>query len=77
LIFHYRLFSSTGIGQKFAMLELKSAICNVIRNFELIPGNIEPKLLMQLTLKSSSGIHLGLKIRKQFFINVKASNKYK
>lgn len=52
------------IGQKFAILELKSSICNVIRNFELIPGNIKPKLLMQLTLKSSNGIHVGFKKRE-------------
>jgi cytochrome P450 family 4 len=51
------------IGQKFAMLELKSTICNVIRNFELVAGGIEPKLLMQLTLKSSNGIHVGFKKR--------------
>lgn len=51
------------IGQKFAMLELKSAFCNVIRNFELLPGKVEPKLLMQLTLKSSNGIHVGFRKR--------------
>lgn len=51
------------IGQKFAMLELKSTVCNVIRNFELIPGSIKPTLLMQLTLKSSNGIHVGFKRR--------------
>lgn len=51
------------IGQKFAMLELKSSICNALRNFELIPGDIKPKLLMQLTLKSSNGIHVGFKKR--------------
>lgn len=51
------------IGQKFAMLELKSAICNVVRNFQLIPGDIKPKLLMQLTLKSSNGVHVGFRER--------------
>lgn len=53
------------IGQKFAMLELKSFICNVIRNFELLPSAIEPILLMQLTLKSSNGIHVGFKERSK------------
>jgi cytochrome P450 family 4 len=52
------------IGQKFAMLELKSTICNVLRNFELIAGAVEPKLLMQLTLKSSNGIHVGFRKRQ-------------
>lgn len=51
------------IGQKFAMLELKSAFCNIIRNFELLPSKIAPKLLMQLTLKSSNGIHVGFRKR--------------
>jgi len=51
-------------GQKFAMLEVKSAFCNIIRNFELLPGNIDVKLLMQLTLKSSNGIHVGFRKRK-------------
>lgn len=45
------------------MLELKSVICNVVRNFELVASNIEPKLLMQLTLKSSNGIHVGFRKR--------------
>lgn len=52
------------IGQKFAMLELKSSVCNVVRNFKLLPGEIKPKVLMQLTLKSSTGIHVGFLNRK-------------
>lgn len=51
------------IGQKFAMLELKSTFCNIVKNFELIAGNIEPKLLVLLTLKSSNGIHVGFRRR--------------
>lgn len=53
------------IGQKFAMLELKSAFCNVIRNFELLPSKIVPKLLILLTLKSSNGVHVGFRKRTQ------------
>lgn len=64
LFFLSRRCSSSGIGQKFAMLELKCAISNVIRNFELVPGKVMPQLLMQLTLKSSTGIQLGYKPRK-------------
>lgn len=51
------------VGQKFAMLELKSAICNVVKNFELVPSDVKPQLLMQLTLKSSNGMHVGFKKR--------------
>lgn len=51
------------IGQKFAILELKSTICNIVRNFELIPGDVKVKLLMQLTLKSSTGTHVGFRRR--------------
>lgn len=52
------------VGQKFAMLEMKSTISSVVRNFELIPSNIKPKLLMQLTTKSSNGINVALKKRR-------------
>ncbi|CAO1410718.1 unnamed protein product [Diamesa serratosioi] len=51
------------IGQKFAMLELKSTLSSIVRNFELLPSIQKPKLIMQLVLKSSNGIHVGFKKR--------------
>jgi len=54
------------IGQKFAMLEMKSAISKVLRNFELLPADNEPKivLLAETILKSGSGVHVKIKDRK-------------
>nr|WKR34930.1 cytochrome P450 CYP4NQ25 [Monolepta hieroglyphica] len=53
------------IGQKFAMLEMKSAISNVLRNFELLPAKTdqEMKLAPELILVSKNGIRLSLKKR--------------
>lgn len=53
------------IGQKFAMLELKSTMCNILRNFELIKSDVELKIITQMTLKSMSGVHVGFKPRRQ------------
>uniref|UniRef100_A0A182VX83 Uncharacterized protein n=1 Tax=Anopheles minimus TaxID=112268 RepID=A0A182VX83_9DIPT len=47
------------IGQKFAMLELKSTVSKVIRNFKLTSAGPEPKLTMQLTLKPRDGLYIG------------------
>ncbi|XP_035900604.1 cytochrome P450 4d2-like isoform X1 [Anopheles stephensi] len=47
------------IGQKFAMLELKSTVSKVIRNFRLTSAGPEPKLTMQLTLKPRDGLYIG------------------
>lgn len=51
------------IGQKFAMLELKSVISKVVKNFELIKSDIDLKLIFQITLKSINGVHVGFKAR--------------
>ncbi|XP_041765666.1 uncharacterized protein LOC121590248 [Anopheles merus] len=47
------------IGQKFAMLELKSTVSKVIRHFKLTAAGPEPKLTMQLTLKPRDGLYIG------------------
>nr|WKR34923.1 cytochrome P450 CYP4NQ23 [Monolepta hieroglyphica] len=53
------------IGQKFAMLEMKSTISKVVRNFELHPPT--PQYAMQLSpetiLVSKNGVRLSLKKR--------------
>ena len=47
------------IGQKFAMLELKSVISKVLRHFELSVGeNYEPTLVAEMILRSTNGIIL-------------------
>lgn len=62
-------FSSAGprncIGQKFAMLEMKSTIAKTLRHFEisLAPG-YEPVLIATLILLPENGVQVKLKERK-------------
>lgn len=51
------------IGQKFAMLEVKSAISKILRNFELLPVGDEPEVVSELVLRTKNGVQLGLKPR--------------
>lgn len=51
------------IGQKFAMLEMKSTISKLLRHFELLPLGPDPRLSMNIVLRSANGVHLGLKPR--------------
>lgn len=52
-------------GQKFALLEMKSIISKVLRNFELLPvPDHKPELLMQAVLNSANGICIKLKERR-------------
>ncbi|KAJ8981728.1 hypothetical protein NQ317_003793 [Molorchus minor] len=48
------------IGQKFAMLEMKSCLSNVIRKFELRPSVPEHKMIMtsNIIFKSENGVKL-------------------
>lgn len=66
--FNYVPFSGGSrncIGQKFAMLEMKTAISKILRNFELsLAANFEPILVMGLTLKPENGILLKIESRK-------------
>lgn len=57
---------TTGIGQKFAMNEIKSILCKLIRNFEFtLAPDAEPlKIYSDLVLKSANGVKLIPKIRK-------------
>jgi cytochrome P450 family 4 len=53
------------IGQKFAMLEMKSVISKVIRHFELTPAVPRHELILSVetVLRSANGIKVGLKKR--------------
>ncbi|KAM7350274.1 uncharacterized protein ACRADG_008889 [Cochliomyia hominivorax] len=52
------------IGQKFAILEMKSTISKILRHFELLPLGPEFRPMMNLVLRSANGNHLGLRPRK-------------
>lgn len=53
------------IGQKFAMLEMKSTISRVLRHYELLPLGPDVAPVMNLILRSQTGIQIGLRPRKQ------------
>lgn len=51
------------IGQKFAMLEMKSTISKMVRHFELLPLGEEVQPVLNVILRSTTGINCGLKPR--------------
>lgn len=52
------------IGQKFAMLEIKATISNIIRHFEILPAEgYKPILVPNVILKSLNGVEICLKNR--------------
>ncbi|KAH8304709.1 hypothetical protein KR044_005889 [Drosophila immigrans] len=51
------------IGQRFALLELKTIVVKVLRHFELLPLGQEVKPSIKLVLRSVTGVNLGLKRR--------------
>ncbi|XP_070074617.1 probable cytochrome P450 4d14 isoform X2 [Drosophila takahashii] len=64
--FAYTPFSAGArncIGQKFAMLEMKSTISKMLRHFELLPLGEEVQPVLNLILRSSTGINVGIKPR--------------
>ncbi|CAG9791852.1 unnamed protein product [Diatraea saccharalis] len=46
------------IGQKFAMMEMKVTISEIIRNFKILPTGQEPILVADLILRSLDGVKL-------------------
>ncbi|KAH8329823.1 hypothetical protein KR067_000049 [Drosophila pandora] len=64
--FAYTPFSAGArncIGQKFAMLEIKSTISKLIRHFEFLPLGEEVQPVLNLILRSTTGINVGIKPR--------------
>lgn len=51
------------IGQKFAILEMKTTISMILRKFELLPLGAEVVPQMNMILRSATGINLGLRPR--------------
>ncbi|GLV42416.1 Cytochrome P450 4d2 [Carabus blaptoides fortunei] len=54
------------LGQKFAMYEMKAALCKILRHFELEPDNDQKQLILsaELILKAENGISLKIKNRQ-------------
>ncbi|NP_001108343.1 cytochrome P450 CYP4L6 precursor [Bombyx mori] len=53
------------IGQKFAMMEMKVTLSTLVRNFKLVPVDIEPILCADLILRSQNGVKVGFLPRTQ------------
>lgn len=51
------------IGQRFALLELKTIVIKMLRNFELLPKGVDVKPSIKIVLRSSTGVNLDLKTR--------------
>lgn len=53
------------IGQKFAMYEMKAALCKILRHFELLPAEGKNDLILsaELILKAENGINIKVKNR--------------
>lgn len=51
------------IGQKYAMLEMKSTISKILRHYELLPLGPDVIPSLSLIMRSKSGTNLGLKPR--------------
>ncbi|XP_075972680.1 cytochrome P450 4d2-like [Anticarsia gemmatalis] len=48
------------IGQKFAMMELKVMVSEIIKHFIILPSHIQPELSADLVLRSKNGVHVKL-----------------
>lgn len=51
------------IGQKYAMFEIKSTVSKMLRHFELLPLGPDVKPVINLILRSKTGMHIGLRPR--------------
>ncbi|KAL0883733.1 hypothetical protein ABMA27_015844 [Loxostege sticticalis] len=64
--FHWLPFSAGArncIGQKFATLEMKVIISDVVKNFKILPLGEEPVLAADLILRSKNGVKVKLQPR--------------
>ncbi|XP_065365616.1 probable cytochrome P450 4d14 [Calliphora vicina] len=52
------------LGQKFAMLEMKSIVSCLLRHYELLPMGPDVVRIITLVMSSATGIHIGLKLRQ-------------
>ncbi|KAM8719127.1 hypothetical protein ACLKA7_011783 [Drosophila subpalustris] len=51
------------IGQRFALIELKTILIKMLRHFELLPKGADVKPSLKIVLRSGTGVNLGLKTR--------------
>jgi hypothetical protein len=51
-------------GQKFAMLEMKATVSQLLRNYKLLPGTTPLDITNEIVLKSATGMNITLEPRK-------------
>ncbi|XP_026746048.1 cytochrome P450 4d2-like [Trichoplusia ni] len=51
------------IGQKFAWMELKITISEIVKNFVILPSDLVPEYSADLVLRSETGVHVKLRPR--------------
>ncbi|KQS26032.1 uncharacterized protein Dere_GG12915, isoform B [Drosophila erecta] len=51
------------IGQKFALLEMKTMVTKVIRHYQLLPMGADVEPSIKIVLRSKSGVNVGLRPR--------------
>ncbi|XP_065365615.1 probable cytochrome P450 4d14 [Calliphora vicina] len=52
------------MGQKFAMLEMKSIVSCILRHYELLPLGPDVVRIISMVMNSATGINIGLKLRE-------------
>jgi len=66
LVINYFVLSLRILGQKFAMLELKTTLSMLLRSYRFLPDeDHKPKPLAELVTKSGNGIRLRILSRDQ------------
>lgn len=51
------------IGQKFAILSIKTALIKILQNFELVPAGEEPIISFEVVSRAVNGMQMALKPR--------------
>lgn len=51
------------IGQRFALLEIKTILVKILMHFELLPTDHTPDFTSEIVLRSSNGIYIAIKPR--------------
>jgi cytochrome P450 family 4 len=52
-------------GQKYAMLEMKATVSQLLRNYKLLPGTTPLDITNEVVLKSTVGMNITLETRKK------------
>lgn len=54
------------IGQKYALLDIKTVVSKILRNFELLPKGDDMILTFEIVIRAINGVQFALKPREYF-----------